>query len=57
MITKNTKYNNAEVYVNYEHTNAHGQPALKCKHTNKWIQWVSKKDLPHLLRMELHENI
>ena len=55
MITKNTKYDNAEVYVDYEHVNAHGQPALKCKHTNKWIQWVSKKDLPHLLRIEMHE--
>jgi len=55
MITKNTKYDNEQVYVDYEHTNAHGQPALKCKNTNKWIQWVSKKDLPFILRMEMHE--
>ncbi len=55
MITKNTKHDNAEVYVDYKHVNAHGQPALKCKDTDKWIQWVSKKDLPHLLRMEMHE--
>lgn len=55
MITKNTKHDNAEVYVDYAHTNAHGQPALKCKDTDKWIQWVSKKDLPHLLRIEMHE--
>tara|TARA_R110000782_G_C14567618_1_gene386949 strand:+ start:371 stop:559 length:189 start_codon:yes stop_codon:yes gene_type:complete len=61
MITKNKKYDNCEVYVDHKHTNAHGQPALKCKDTGKWIQWVSKKDLPHLqtimtiLRMEQHE--
>ena len=55
MITKNKKYDHCEVYVDYEHLNAHGQPALKCKQTNKWIQWVSKKDLPYLLRIEMHE--
>ena len=56
MITKNTKYDHEQVYVDYEHTNAHGQPALKCKQSNKWIQWISKRDLPHLLRIELYEN-
>ena len=56
MITKSTKHDNEQVYVDYEHTNAHGQPALKLKHNNKWIQWVSKRDLPHLLRIEMHEN-
>ena len=45
MITKSTKHDNEQVYVDYEHTNAHGQPALKLKHNNKWIQWVSKKVL------------
>jgi hypothetical protein len=56
MITKNSKYDDKQVYVDYEHVNAHGQPALKCVESNKWIQWISKKDLPHLLRIELHEN-
>ena len=55
MITKNTKYNNSPVEVNYNHTNAHGQPALVCKQCNKWIQWVSKRDLPHLLRIAMYE--
>lgn len=55
MITKNKKYDNCEVVVNYEWVNAHGQPALVRKSDGKWIQWVSKKDLPFLLRIELNE--
>ena len=55
MITKKTKHDNHPVEVDYNHTNAHGQPALVCKQCNKWIQWVSKRDLPHLLRIQMHE--
>jgi len=56
MITTNTKHNNHQVEVDYDHVNAHGQPALVCKQCNKWIQWISKKDLPHLLRIHLNED-
>jgi hypothetical protein len=55
MITKNKKYDNCEVTVNYEWKNAHGQPALVRKSDGKWIQWVSKRDLPFILKMEMHE--
>jgi uncharacterized Zn-finger protein len=56
MITKNNKYDHKQVYVDFEHVNAHGQPALKCVDTKKWIQWISKKDLPLICRIELDEN-
>ena len=55
MITKHKKHDKCDVYVDYSHTNASGQPALKCKQQKKWIQWVSKRDLPFILRMEMHE--
>lgn len=55
MITKHKKHDKCDVYVDYSHTNASGQPALKCKQHKKWIQWVSKRDLPFILRMEMHE--
>ena len=56
MITKNNKYDDVEVYVDFKHVNAHGQPALKCKQSNKWIQWISKKDLPLICRIDLYAN-
>ena len=50
VITPKNKHDNCPVRINYEHTNAHGQPALYCVKCNCWIQWISKEDLPVLER-------
>ena len=50
MITPKCKHDKHPIRINYAHTNAHGQPALYCEQSNKWIQWISKADLPVLER-------
>ena len=50
MIRPECKHDNHPIRINYKHTNIHGQPALYCEQCNKWIQWISKEDLPILER-------